>query len=88
MPEHSPVPRGLVLFRSGTPPGMRRRRLAFATILAVTAAALVWPVYAWVAGTSRLFLGLPLSLVWVIGWLAVMFVALIFLACTEPRGER
>ena len=73
------LPKGLVLFPPGTPPRRRRRRLVFLVIWLLAGVSLVWPVYALVADAFPLVLGLPLSLAWVVGWLAVVFVALVWL---------
>lgn len=65
-------------------PGLRddaRRTplLAFLVVTLVAGLALVWPVYPLVGGTRPYVLGLPLSFAWVVGWLIVMFVALVLL---------
>lgn len=79
-----PLPRGLVFFPPGTPQAVRRRRVLFVYIVIVAAVALVWPVYSWVAAPRPLILGLPLGLAWVVGWLGVVFGALLWLY----RGDR
>ena len=83
MPEPNTVPKGLVLFPPDTPPRRRRQRLVFVAILIVTALALVWPIYPMFSGIYPLILGLPLSLAWVVLWLAVMMTALIWLYRSE-----
>jgi hypothetical protein len=45
----------------------------------VAGLALVWPVYPSVASIRPYVLGLPFSLAWVVGWLGVVFVALVLL---------
>lgn len=77
------VPRGLVLFRSDLSAKQRGRRILFLAILAITTLALVWPVYPQVATIRPFILGLPFSFAWVVGWLVVMFVALIWLYRSE-----
>ena len=83
MPEPNTVPKGLVLFPPHTSPGHRRRRLVFVVILIVTSLALIWPVYSLFSGIYPLILGLPLSLAWIVLWLAVMMAALIWLYRSE-----
>jgi hypothetical protein len=77
------VPRGLVLFAPGTPPGYRRRRIAFLVILAAATASLLWPVQALFAGPRPFVLGLPLPLAWILLWLAVLFLAMLWLYRAE-----
>jgi len=76
------VPRGLVL------PGLRddTRQLSLLSFLAVTVVsglALIWPVYPFAGGIRPYVLGLPFSFAWVVGWLVVMFVALVLLYRTD-----
>lgn len=89
MPEQEPFPRGLVLFPPGTPPRLRRRKLALTGVIAAAGAALLWPIYPLFSGIRPLILGLPLSLAWVVLWLGVVFGALIGLYRAEygRRGE-
>lgn len=79
------VPRGLVLFAPGTPPGYRRRRIAFLVILAAAGLSLVWPVYPLLAGPRPFVLGLPLSLAWILLWLVIVSLATLWLYRSE-RG--
>ncbi len=79
------LPKGLVLFRPGTGPDRRRRRLAFLAVYLVVAALLVWPIYPLFSGIRPLILGLPLSLAWVVSALSVMFAALLWLYRSEDR---
>lgn len=74
----------LALFPPGGEPARRRRRLTFVAIYVATAAMLTWPAYTLFSGTFPLVLGLPLSLVWVILALAVIFFALAWLYRSEP----
>ena len=73
-------------------PVPRRAALAYAAFAAVCAAALVWPVYPWVAERAPvLVLGMPFGLVWNLGWLVAGFVALLAYHRTvhgAERGER
>ncbi len=76
------IPRGLVL------PGLRdtsRRAVlrAFLIVSAISGLALIWPVYPLAADLQPYILGLPLSFAWVVGWLIVMFVALVLLYRTN-----
>ena len=69
-------PRGLVL------PGLQddSRRAPLLSLLVVTVIsglALIWPVYPFAGSIRPYVLGLPLSFAWVVGWLVVMFVALV-----------
>ncbi len=73
------MPSGLVLFRPGTDPARRRRRLIFLVIYFVAAAFLVWPIFPQFSGIHPLILGLPFSLAWVLLALAMMFAALVWL---------
>ncbi len=79
------LPAGLVLFRPGTDPARRRRRLVFLAVYVVVAALLVWPIYPQFSGIQPLILGLPLSLAWVLLALSVMFAALLWLYRSEDR---
>lgn len=83
MPASRPSAR-LALFPPGNDPARRRRRLTFVTIYVATAVMLTWPAYTLFSGTFPLILGLPLSLVWVILALAIIFFALAWLYRSEP----
>lgn len=72
------IPRGPVV------PGLqddstRQARTAFAVAWAAATLALIWPVYPAVSGVRPYVLGLPFSFAWVVGWLGVMFGALVAL---------
>ena len=73
------VPQGLVFSSLRKSPARRRRTLAFLAVVMVAGLALVWPVYPSVASIRPYVLGLPFSLAWVVGWLGVVFVALVLL---------
>jgi thiol:disulfide interchange protein len=73
------LPRGLVFSSLRDRPTRRRRILAFVAVVVVAGLALVWPVYPSVASIRPYVLGLPFSMAWVVGWLAVVFVALVLL---------
>jgi len=80
------IPEGLVF------PGLENetRRASLLSFLAVTiisGLALLWPVYPFAGGIRPYVLGLPFSFAWVVGWLIVMFVALVFLYRTDEPGE-
>ena len=79
MPEPTSLPKVLVLFPPGTPPARRRQRLVFVVILLVAGLALLWPIYPLFSGVFPLILGLPLSLAWIVLWLAVVLSALVWL---------
>lgn len=83
MSDPNAVPKGLVFFPPRTSPGHRRRRLVFVVILIAAALALIWPVYPMFAGIFPLILGLPLSLAWIVLWLAVVMTALVWLYRSE-----
>ncbi len=83
MSEPKTIPKGLVFFPHNTPPERRRRRFVFVAILLVTAVALIWPIYPVFSSAFPLILGLPLSLAWIVLWLAVMMTALIWLYRSE-----
>jgi hypothetical protein len=77
------LPRGLVFPSLQNAPARRRRILAFVAVVALAGVALVWPVYPSVASIRPYVLGLPFSLAWVVGWLAVVFGALVLLYRAE-----
>ena len=87
MSEPNAVPKGLVLFPPNTPPARRRQRLVFVAIVIVAALALIWPVYSLFSGIFPLILGLPLSLAWIVLWLAVVLAALVWLFRSEDKTE-
>lgn len=65
-------------------PGLQRAdrrgpRLAFLVVTVLSGLALVWPIYPLAGGIRPYVLGLPFSFAWVVGWLVVMFVALVLL---------
>ena len=58
--------------------GPRLRDLLFGLYALLCLFALTWPGYDWFGNSIEpLVLGLPLSLVWVIGWVLLTFVVLI-----------
>lgn len=79
------VPRGLVL------PGLqddsqRSALLSFLAVTVISGLALIWPVYPFAGSIRPYLLGLPFSFAWVVGWLVVMFVALVLLYRTDKPG--
>lgn len=62
----------------GGPARKRRRRVAVG-IFALAFVAILWPVYPYFAGVRPFILGLPLSLAWLLLWLAVVFATLAWL---------
>jgi hypothetical protein len=76
------IPKGLVV------PGLenetrRASLLSFLAVTVVSGLALLWPVYPFAGGIRPYVLGLPFSFAWVVGWLVVMFVALVLLYRTD-----
>lgn len=64
------------------------RRFLIGAYLALCTVALVWPGYAlFGARVEPRLLGVPFSLVWVIGWLLATFVALGAYHLTRPEGR-
>lgn len=64
------------------------RTLAFLSVILVAGLALLWPVYPSVPSIEPYVLGLPFSFAWVVGWLVVVFGALVLLYRAEEQGER
>jgi len=81
------LPRGLVFSSLQDAPTRRRRTFAFLAVVITAGLALIWPIYPSVAGIRPYVLGLPFSLAWVVGWLLVVFVALLFLYRTEEQDS-
>lgn len=77
------LPHSLVFSSLQDAPTRRRRTFAFLAVVITAGLALVWPVYPSVAGIRPYVLGLPFSLAWVVGWLIVVFVALVLLYRAE-----
>lgn len=72
------IPKGLVV------PGLREETRwpslwAFLSVTGISGLALIWPVYPLAADIRPYLFGLPLSFAWIVGWLVVMFVALVLL---------
>jgi len=76
------IPHGLVIGglrdRSG-----RTRLLAFVGVVIMAGLALLWPVYPLIPSIEPYVLGLPFSFAWVVGWLLVVFGALVVLYRAE-----
>ncbi len=79
------VPRGFVFSSLRDTTSRRRRTLAFVAVVAVAGLALIWPVYPSVAGIRPYVFGVPFSLAWVVGWLVVVFLALVLYYRTEEH---
>lgn len=77
------LPRGLV-FRSHR---TSRHRRWVSIVLIVATVALIWPVYSQFSSVEPYILGLPLSLAWVVGWLAIVFVTVALLYRAEEHGS-
>lgn len=85
-PVDDECPQGLVF------PGLqddsnRGPLLALLAIVLGAGCALIWPAYPLARGIHPYILGLPLSFAWVVGWLVVVFVALVFYYRTDVPGE-
>ena len=55
----------------------------FLVVSVFSGLALIWPVYPLAVDLKPFVLGLPFSFAWVVGWLVVMFVALVLLYRTD-----
>jgi len=86
-PAPSPVSRRLVLFPARDSSATRRRKGLLVGLVLLAALCLGWPVYPWFGGIYPLILGLPLSFVWAIFWLLVVFLGLVWLYCSEGGSE-
>lgn len=69
-------PRGLV-FQSLRNSSKRGPLLTLLSVVLVAGIALIWPVYPLASSIRPYVLGLPFSFAWVVGWLVVVFVALV-----------
>lgn len=67
----------------GGPP--RRHRLLLGIVLLALAAS-VWPGYLLGARISPYVLGLPFSIVWLVAWIVVVFVALLLTFRADMRA--
>jgi hypothetical protein len=81
-------PLGLRLFPAATPRRLRRAKIGFAALALLAGAAVSWPIYPRFAAARPFVLGLPLSLAWVVAWLAVVFAGLVALFAVEHGGPR
>ena len=71
---------------SAVPSQWRTRELLFGLYVVATLAAQIWPVYAWLGNSIEPFvLGVPFSLVWVVGWILLTFVVLVIYHATGPE---
>ncbi|MFB6249086.1 MAG: hypothetical protein ABEL97_11000 [Salinibacter sp.] len=80
------LPRGLV-FQPRRSPRRWVTVLAVLAVVCLAGAALVWPVYSLVPPLEPYVLGLPFSFAWVVGWLGVVFGALLVLYRTDDRPD-
>ncbi|MEM6645917.1 MAG: hypothetical protein AAF730_06665 [Bacteroidota bacterium] len=80
------VPFGFHLFKPTASAAYRRKRLGFAALVLLAFCALTAPAYTLVAHAQPFVLGLPLSLAWIIGWMLMMFAALIALYRSDHRA--
>jgi len=81
------LPRGLVFQTRRTDARSRGSVRAVVGVVLAAALALVWPVYPLVPAIEPYVLGLPFSFAWVVGWLGVVFAALLHLYRTEERTD-
>jgi hypothetical protein len=65
----------------------RRHKLLMAVVL-LTLAASIWPGYLLGDRIEPYVLGLPLSLVWLVGCIVVMFVALLLTFRADMRAKK
>ena len=67
----------------------RRHRILLGVVLLALAAS-IWPGYLVAARIAPYVLGLPFSVVWLVGWIGVVFVALVltFRADMRDRTDR
>lgn len=70
------VPSGLVF------PGLRDASnrgplVAFLVTVSLAGLAVLWPVYPLADSLQPFVLGLPFSFAWIVGWLGIVFVALV-----------
>lgn len=81
------LPKGLVF------PGLRDSPnrgplFAFLTVVLIAGLALIWPVYPLARSIQPYVLGFPFSFAWVIGWLVLVFAALVwFYQVDEPDAD-
>ena len=66
---------------------MRLRNLLFAIYVVCCLLAMAWPGYGWFVNSDKLgWFGMPLSLLWVVGWVLATFGVLVIYHVTD-RGE-
>ena len=66
----------------------RLRHLLFGLYVLLCLGAMTWPGYAWFGNSIEPYvLGLPFSLVWVVGWVLLTFVVLTAYHYTGPSKE-
>ncbi len=80
--------RGVRFFSPGADPGFRRRRLLFLWIYLAVVVGVVTPAVPGVWAGSLGWFGVPVSFLWVIALLAVVFVSLVWLFRSEPPEAR
>ena len=67
----------------------RIRNLLLGVYAVACVLAMTWPVYAWLGNSIEPYvLGLPFSLVWVVGWVLMTFVVMVayHVTGTDERG--
>ncbi len=86
--DSAPVSARIAFFPEGTSPLRERRRRLFLVVWMVVSVALIWPIHPWAASMAPLLVfGLPFSLVWFLGLLAVMFFATLWLFLGDEGTE-
>lgn len=61
--------------------------LAFVGVVLMAGCALIWPIYSAVPPIRPFVFGLPFSFAWVVGWLLVVFGALVVLYRLDEQGS-
>ena len=78
-------PRGLV-FPGLQDEARRGPLLVLLSVVLLAGGALVWPVYPAFGHVRPYVLGLPFSFAWVVGWLLIVFVALVLFYRVDESG--
>ena len=77
---------GLKLFSPSDLPQYRRRRLIFLVVYGAAVSAILFP-WPRVWGIYPMILGLPFLMVWMVLAIVTIFLGLVFLFRSEPKGE-
>lgn len=87
-PESNQYDLGLRFFAENSPVTLRRRRVLFVLAWCGVSAMMIWPIYPLMSKATPLVLGLPLSLVWVLIAMVLMFGALLWLFFGDEAEAR